>query len=388
MRLAFVLPKVEPEKVESPKVCPRPGCNGRHFKCFQEVPKHLRDTNYTEVSAYRYRCLRCGHTFRVYPAGVSRDHFSKRAKGLAVILYLLGLSYGAVSLVMEALGLGMSKTLVYNTVQEVARRVPGMKQAQVFEGIQTAAVGSDVTSVKVQGKWYPIGVAVDEQSGLVLTVDGLEGEDAETLKTWLQPLVEAVGAEVLVTDDADAFKTVADELGMTHQVCKSHVKRNTERLVEELKELAKRDRDGSLAAIGVTAEQAMADLERLKRLVQERRPEGGQEIEKMLERYWQAKAPREGEKASVAYRIRLLLLDRWNLWPRLTTYRRWRGPHGERLDGTNNASERAIGWWVKERYRSMRGYKRVESAVNVSRLLAWCGNHLERGGVNLARVLS
>ncbi|MFN3741787.1 MAG: hypothetical protein ACK4VW_03820 [Anaerolineales bacterium] len=137
MRLAFTLPKVEPAKFEPPKVCPRPGCNGRYFKCFQEVPKRLRDTNYTEVSAYRYRCLKCGHTFRVYPSGVSRDHFSKRAKGLAVILYLLGLSYGAVSQVMEALGLGMSKTLVYETVQKVARRVPGMRQTQVFEGVQT-----------------------------------------------------------------------------------------------------------------------------------------------------------------------------------------------------------------------------------------------------------
>jgi hypothetical protein len=46
---------------------------------------------------------------------------------------------------------------------------------------------------------------------------------------------------------------------------------------------------------------------------------------------------------------------------------------GERLDGTNNASERAIGWWIKERYRSMRGYKRPESVLNVSSLLGWLG---------------
>jgi hypothetical protein len=48
----------------------------------------------------------------------------------------------------------------------------------------------------------------------------------------------------------------------------------------------------------------------------------------------------------------------------------------EILDDTNNASERTIGWWVKERYRSMRGYKREQSALNVSRLIAYCGNHL------------
>jgi hypothetical protein len=47
---------------------------------------------------------------------------------------------------------------------------------------------------------------------------------------------------------------------------------------------------------------------------------------------------------SLAYRLRLFSLDRWNLWPRLTRNRAWSGPDGETLDGTNNACERAIGW--------------------------------------------
>lgn len=388
MRLFFLLPTVEPENVPAPQSCPHAGCQGRHFRLLQEVPKPLRDTHYSQVTAYRYRCLRCGRTFRVYPKGVSREHCSQRLKGLAVVLYLLGLSYGAVSLLLEALGVPMSKTLVYLTVQKASQRVPGMKRERVFGGIRTPALGSDVTSVKVKGKWYPIGLTVDPLSGWVLTVDGLEGEDAKTLQEWLQPVAEAVAAEILVTDDADAFKEVADGLGMAHQVCKSHVQRNTERLVEELKLCAQADGDGSLGAIGVSPEQAMRDCDRLKELVRRRRPEDAREIEQMLERYLAAKPPKEGEKASVAYRMRLLWLDRWNLWGRLTKYRQWRGPKGEQLDGTNNATERAIGWFIKERYRTMRGYKRVESAVNVSRLLAWSGNHLGKGGANLAILLA
>ena len=39
-----------------------------------------------------------------------------------------------------------------------------------------------------------------------------------------------------------------------------------------------------------------------------------------------------------------------------TQHHTWKGPKGETLDGTNNACERAIGWWIKERYRTMRGY--------------------------------
>jgi hypothetical protein len=63
------------------------------------------------------------------------------------------------------------------------------------------------------------------------------------------------------------------------------------------------------------------------------------------------------------------------------------GAGGERIDGTNNGCERAIGWWVKERYRTMLGYRRVESAEGVSRLLAWCGSKLGSGGADLGELL-
>jgi hypothetical protein len=91
---------------------------------------------------------------------------------------------------------------------------------------------------------------------------------------------------------------------------------------------------------------------------------------------------------SLAYRLRLFSLDRWNLWGRLTRYRTWVGPAGETLDGTNNACERAIGWWVKERYRSMRGYKRPVSVLHVSRLIAAMGNALDSPGFALAAVIA
>ena len=91
---------------------------------------------------------------------------------------------------------------------------------------------------------------------------------------------------------------------------------------------------------------------------------------------------------SLAYRLRLFSLDRGTLWPRLTRYRRWAGPDGETLDGANNGCERAIGWWVKERCRSMRGYKRAASVLNVSRLIAARGNALDGPGFMLAEVIA
>jgi len=49
-------------------------------------------------------------------------------KVLAATLDLLGLSYGAVSLLLETVGVFMSKTLVYYTVQEAVLNVPGPKR--------------------------------------------------------------------------------------------------------------------------------------------------------------------------------------------------------------------------------------------------------------------
>jgi len=388
MRLRILLPKVNPGAITVPTRCAYAGCEGRTFHVRQEVSKPLRDTVYQEVQVHRYQCLRCKRTFRVYPEGTTRAQTSQRVKGLAVMLYLLGLSYGAVSLALEGLGISLCKSRVYDAVQEAAKRVPGLKREQVFAGVRTPALGADLTGVTCKGEWVVLGITVDPISGLALTIDALTAEDSKTLKAWIEPIATSVGATVLVTDDADGFKTVADEVGVQHQVCKAHVLRNTDALIERYQPLVASDADGSLHAIGVSPQQAAADLTRLGELVRSRQREQATELEALHRRYLQASPPREGEHQSLAYRLRLLFLDRWNLWHRLTRYRTWKGPKGETLDGTNNASERAIGWWIKERYRTMRGYKVPEHAVGVSRLLAWCGNFLNaEDGANLAGLL-
>lgn len=385
MRLKLILPVVDAEQYKRPEQCPY-GCGGREFWLRQEVKKAVRDSRYREVIARRYECMQCRHTFRVYPQGINHKQFSQRARGLAVMLYVLGLSYGAVTLLLEALGLWMGKTTVYEAVQAMGERVPGMRQTNLLEGYRTPALGADLTSVKCKGKWLPLGVTVDPLTGLTLSIDQLSGEDAQTLKAWLEPIIKRIDARVLVTDDADALKTAADENGVYHQICKSHVVRNSDALIEQLHASLVHGSNLALEQIGVSVQQALLDLQRLKELIHLRQPEARQELEALSQRYREAKAPLKGKPASVAYRLRNLLLDRWNLWPRLTFYRTWQDSDGHKLDGTNNATERTIGWHIKERYRSMRGYKREQSALNVSRLIAHCGNHLEPG-LNLATLM-
>jgi len=269
---------------------------------------------------------------------------------------------------------------VFRAVQAVAKQVPGLKRENLLSGYRTKAIGADVTSVRCNGKWVTVGIVVDAVNGMVLSIDELAGEDAEQLQAWLEPILEAVDADVVVSDDADAFKKVSDETGRSQQVCKSHVGRNTDALVAELSGMIGTGQDHSLDAIGITPEQALSDLDALKEMIHSRHPEDQSRLEEIHLRYAGARKPGRGKKYDVAYRMRNLFMDRWNLWPRLTFYRTWKDEfENEILDGTNNHCERAIGWWIKERYRSMRGYKHEQSALEVSRLIALAGNNLARG---------
>ena len=114
MRISVRLPKVKPSEYERPEVCVYGGCEGRHFKRHgrEGERKPLRDVRYEEVWSYRWECLRCGRTFRVYPAGVSQAQQSDRLKAISVLLYVLGLSYGATTDLLTALGCGIGKTTV------------------------------------------------------------------------------------------------------------------------------------------------------------------------------------------------------------------------------------------------------------------------------------
>ena len=184
MRLKLLLPRVEPDLYEEPRSCPYEGCGGRHFQLWQACRKAVRDTVVHEVTARRYVCLRCRRTFRVYPVGVSDDQTSARLKGLAVLFYILGLSYGAVELVLLALGHPLSKTAVYYAVQAAGERVPGLRRDDVRLSMPQAlvtALGADLTSVKCKGRWVAVGVSVDAVAGTALTVDILKDEEAATL---------------------------------------------------------------------------------------------------------------------------------------------------------------------------------------------------------------
>lgn len=201
MRLQVILPTVEGAVEQAPQQCH--WCGSGRVHRWQRVNKPLRDTRVEQVAAQRWHCRACRRTFRVYPRGVTARQSSQRLQGTAVMLYLLGLSYGAVALALSALGHPLAKTTVYYAVQAAGERVPGLRRSRALSGVSgvaagaqtkpqtlplTPALGADLTSVRVKGKWVPLGVTVDDVTGQVLTPDTLSGEDAATLEAWLSPI--------------------------------------------------------------------------------------------------------------------------------------------------------------------------------------------------------
>jgi transposase-like protein len=369
MRLKVRFPRVNPEVYRLPESCPY-GCGSQEYRRHgtKGERKPLRDIGYEEVLSYRYSCVRCGHTFRVYPQGVSKGaQQSERLRAMTVLLYVLGLSYGAVEDFVNALGCGVSKTTVYNNVQAAGNVARRKQQASVKGGGKRAVIGADGTFVKVKGAGVSIEVVVDDSSGELLGLDILTSENSEAVREVIQEVVEAVEAEVLVSDDHGAYSDVVDEMGLAHQICRSHVKRNVDGIAASLnKHLAHPEQLPN--GVTLTPEQVQDDLAALQRLVRERPADGEEQLAAMYERYKDVPVPDSGKRHSVWYRMRMAVTRLWLRWRNLT-----RDQHRDDLDGTNNACERLIGWWIKERYRTMRGYKRTESIRNVVTLTARIG---------------
>jgi hypothetical protein len=395
MRLRIRLPEVRPDEYAVPLECPY-GCGGRTFALHQTHTKQLADVTHTAVSVRRYRCVQCRRCFRVYPTGVTHAPRSQQLRGVGVLLYVLGLSYGAVADALHALGWRASKSSVYRDVQAAGAAVERLRQVRCGGGgarrqDDTAAgaparhvqvLSADATYVTCRGEEVTIAVAVDALGGDVLDVELVDGESAAALRRWLEQLAAELGVEVLLSDDRDSYKMLADELGLEHALCRHHVNQNVAALVAELSEqalhLLHTAAPTAAAPPGVerTPEQLLEDLDFVQLLMALRPPDGAEQLGRLLKRYQAAPAPAKGAKATPWYRFRLALTRYQANWLRLTLDQRWNRRHPEqRLDGTNNVAERAIGWFIKERYRTMRGFKRHLSVRNVARLIPCLAAH-------------
>jgi len=365
MKISLVIPDVNACPTERPRCCRY--CKEPYLHSHGTLKKPVRDHKLKEVIVRRYKCLSCKRTFRHYPAGITNKDQSRRTVVLATLMYGLGLSCSAASHLLGALGAELSKITVWRDAQEAGEALRRKRPAG-----KVRILGADETIFKVRGREVAVGFVVDGASGRTLGFEVLFEGDGEAFKEWLKPYAEELGAEVLVTDDNDSYGVAAAELGLWHQLCIAHVRKYVKRRSKSILEQAEGEWGEKAEK---KYEKLEEDLKRLRGLLEELPQEGEKQIGRMHREYLWAQPPRrkeeEGaktkEKASAGYRMRMLTLELWQKWPKIRLHLR----HPELgLDGTNNASERAIGK-SKVRYKTMRGYKSDEGMSNGVVLTQW-----------------
>ena len=368
MRIKVQLPRVENTSPIKPEICPY-GCGCQDFKKHGKESKRepIRDTQHETASSQRWLCLRCKRTFRSYSPGISNAQQSNRLKAMSIILYVLGLSYGAVADFLEALGVGIGKTTVYENVQ-AAGIASRQRQKQEREAGQVhKVIGSDGTYIKIKGVKVGIQVVVGDSGQDLLGLELTMSENHPEVVAMIEEIAQAVEAEVLVSDDLGSYQKVADDFGLAHQICRSHVRRNLDQHADELFQQVKK-KEAIPEGVDANPDILAMDLALLQWLIRLRPDTATEHLKQLYQRYQAAPKPPPRKKHDVWYRMRMLVTRLWERWQRLTL-----DQTRDDLDGTNNASERVIGWWIKERYRTMRGYKRGASVKNVVTLTARMG---------------
>lgn len=342
-KVRILIPQVKEKVEERPRRC-------RYCKCgllqgHGRARKVVKDLKLEEVEARRYRCCGCRRTFRHYPEGVSKAKQSRRLVALAALLWGLGLSHWNVSRMLQAMGCSIAKMTSWRDVQQVGGV---LRRRMVRLGGKVEVIGADETVMKVRGKKVVLGFVVDAKRGETLGIEVLVEQDALAFVDWLRKYAEVLGARVVVSDDLSTYKPAVEELGLEHQVCLAHVRKN---LTRRLKKIKGWDRE----------------KEKLKELVKRLSEEGSKVLLAMEKEVRDAPALRD------------VVVDMLERWRSLRCYQRVSG-----VPTTNNVTERAIGR-SKIRYKTLRGYKSMEGMLNGLSFTQWL--YRPRYTVNLGQVI-
>jgi hypothetical protein len=166
------LPDVKRKREDRPKHCPY--CKGETFQRWGQVNKPVKDVRVRNVKVYRYRCCQCKRSFRHYPAGSSRADQTERLRLLAVLMWTLGLSYRASSLILSGMNVMVSFMTIWRNVQAEAQ---SQKKHNQWKPVRV--VGLDGAYVLGWGKKQPVLVAVDLGTGKPIALGYVNEHDPQ-----------------------------------------------------------------------------------------------------------------------------------------------------------------------------------------------------------------
>lgn len=212
MFLHIILPDVTQGRATVPTCCPYKSCNYEGVRLYQPVKKLVRDMNYREMIVLRYQCLKCGRTFRVYPQGVGRGQTSQLLKEIALVLYLLGLSFSETSATMEALGIPISKNRIYVTVQAYRHRYPELKHTRIFKDLSLPELQEAEILVNYHNLWLPLALTSREGPSLYLNLTELSEEIRQQLRVQIEQTLEGTRTSVHLSEDSSISKVAEKTL--------------------------------------------------------------------------------------------------------------------------------------------------------------------------------
>ena len=323
------LPKVK-QKIEArPSKCRY--CAGETFQRWGQVNKPVKDVRVRNVKVYRYRCCHCKRTFRHYPEGNSSADQTERLRLFAILLWTLGLSHRASSLILSGLKVFVSHMTIWRDVQAEAQKIKRHNQWK-----RVRVLGLDGASVLGWGAKRSVLVAVDLGTGEPLTVGSVNKSDPQAVYRWLAPLVQQHGITVIVTDDLFSYKVVAEKLQLGHQVCQFHVQRWVGKALKDLQ--------------GTIPKPWLWVLEEIHQLI-EFLPLDGSKSLYALWKQLPGRRSTSSQPRSALEQLRDLLLRLSQHWQSYCTFQA-----EPEIPWTNNSTEQAIGR-MKMRARTVRGYK-------------------------------
>ena len=323
------LPAVKRNREERPQQCRY--CEGETFQRWGRVNKPVKDIRVRNVQVYRYRCCHCKRTFRHYPEGNTSADETERLRLFAIVLWKLGLSYRASSLILSGLNVLVSFMTIWRDVQAEAQQ---MKKRNQWKPVRI--LGLDGAYVLGWGEKQPVLVAVDLGTGEPLTLGYIDESDPQAVRRWLEPLVQRHAITVIVTDDLSSYKIVAEKLQLAHQVCQFHVRRWVGKTLKELQETLPQEWFWVLEEIQQFIE--VLPVEASKKLY-------------ALWKQLPGRRSKPNQPRSPLEQLRDLLLRLSEDWHKFCTFQ-----SEPEIPWTNNATERAIGR-MKMRARTVRGYK-------------------------------
>lgn len=323
------LPVVKRNTEVRPRACPY--CQGETFQRWGQVHKPVKDLRVRNVKVYRYRCCQCQRTFRHYPGGNTSADQTERLRLFAIVLWTLGLSYRACSLILSGLNVLVSFMTIWRDVQGEAQK---LKKRNHWKPVRV--LGLDGAYVLGWGEKQPVLVAVDMGTGEPLTVGYINESDPQAVRRWLEPLVQRHGITVIVTDDLFSYKVVAEKLQLGHQVCQFHVRRWVGKTLKNLQTTLPKEWLWVLAEI--------------RELLEFLPPDGNRSLYALWKQL-PGRRSHPSQARSALEQLRDLLLRLSQDWHKYCAFQ-----SEPEVPWTNNPTERAIGR-MKMRARTVRGYK-------------------------------